>query len=544
MNKNELIAFLRDPSKLTSSHLNELEEIIEQDPYFLSAHLLLAKGSKELKDPKAKNRVASAAIYSTDRILLKKYLSSNLFFLGQAVAEESAKKPQTKKERLQEEASKVQQAKEVVPAQPRADKRPSALKPQQKKSSLEIPTVPSGELDVLLDELKRDMENLRSSRHHFVEVQQRIEEEDAISKALDKSQQEEAEQKTQDLEVPRKENQVKEEAVSEEKEKSPVGHENIELDPTEEEIFSKKLAALAKKKEEDPKPEEEAKADVPPLDTVAPVAKDEPTQERDEEKDKDLDQADDERAEKSIDEPRFSRFATRSYLKDLTADFDDDFDFFEEKDKPKDSKPKSDKEDEQNEVTTPEETVGEQEEEEKPSKPSSANEGIAEEKAIEDKKTTSRKKSPSAKKAPIKKKKTATTKSKSSTETSAEDKPASTKTTKKAAPSKKTNTTVKEEKAEEEAQGDQKSDLTAQKEIIDKFIKESPSIKYVRKDEASTKDLGESSSEWDTNLASEYLAEIYLHQGNKKRAKEIYEALVLKYPEKKSYFADLISKIG
>ena len=100
MNKNELIVFLRDPSKLTSEHLNELEEIIEEEPYFLSAHLLLAKGSKELKDPKTKKRVASAAIYSTDRILLKKYLSSNLFFLGQAVAEESAGTPKTKKEKI------------------------------------------------------------------------------------------------------------------------------------------------------------------------------------------------------------------------------------------------------------------------------------------------------------------------------------------------------------------------------------------------------------------------------------------------------------
>ena len=56
-------------------------------------------------------------------------------------------------------------------------------------------------------------------------------------------------------------------------------------------------------------------------------------------------------------------------------------------------------------------------------------------------------------------------------------------------------------------------------------------------------DLAEQSASWDPNLASEYLAEIYLHQGNKKRAIEIYEALSLKYPEKKSYFADLISKI-
>ncbi|NQZ78712.1 MAG: hypothetical protein HRT61_21745, partial [Ekhidna sp.] len=88
-----------------------------------------------------------------------------------------------------------------------------------------------------------------------------------------------------------------------------------------------------------------------------------------------------------------------------------------------------------------------------------------------------------------------------------------------------------------------KADKQAADQIIDKFINESPSIKYQRSTESKSQDLSEESGSWDPNLASEYLAEIYLNQGNKKRAIEIYEALSLKYPEKKSYFADLISKI-
>ena len=51
------------------------------------------------------------------------------------------------------------------------------------------------------------------------------------------------------------------------------------------------------------------------------------------------------------------------------------------------------------------------------------------------------------------------------------------------------------------------------------------------------------SGTWDKNLASEYLAEIYLKQGNKKRAIEIYEVLSLKYPEKSGFFADQIRAI-
>ena len=81
MNKTELITFLRDPSRISSEQLEELEAIVSENPYFLSARLLLAKASKEQGHPKTKKRIASAAVYSTDRVLLKKYLNGNLFFL-------------------------------------------------------------------------------------------------------------------------------------------------------------------------------------------------------------------------------------------------------------------------------------------------------------------------------------------------------------------------------------------------------------------------------------------------------------------------------
>lgn len=162
MNKTELIALLRDPSDLTSSHLQELEDILKESPFFLAARLLLAKGSKELNDEKAKERIASAAVYSTDRILLKKYLSGKLFFLSEPP-----------KEAVKEDAPQP-----VVVAQPEVT---------TEQHAPVVPEVPSGHLDEILDELKQDMENLRSSRHHFIEVQQKIEEEDAISAALERA---------------------------------------------------------------------------------------------------------------------------------------------------------------------------------------------------------------------------------------------------------------------------------------------------------------------------------------------------------------------
>ena len=69
----------------------------------------------------------------------------------------------------------------------RTDKRPSALKAKETKPQPEVPDLPTGELDSILEELQRDMENLKASRDHFAEVQQKIEEDDAVSKALDRA---------------------------------------------------------------------------------------------------------------------------------------------------------------------------------------------------------------------------------------------------------------------------------------------------------------------------------------------------------------------
>ena len=84
-----------------------------------------------------------------------------------------------------------------------------------------------------------------------------------------------------------------------------------------------------------------------------------------------------------------------------------------------------------------------------------------------------------------------------------------------------------------------------QKIIIDEFIDKNPKIKPIKSTDIKkpSEDLSAKSTEFKPEASSEYLARIYIEQNKKKKAIAIYESLSLKFPEKKSYFAGLIKKL-
>ena len=82
-----------------------------------------------------------------------------------------------------------------------------------------------------------------------------------------------------------------------------------------------------------------------------------------------------------------------------------------------------------------------------------------------------------------------------------------------------------------------------QRSIIDKFIETNPGVIRPRKDFFTPETAARKSEHLPENLATETLAKVYLQQGNIDGAIRIYERLMLKFPEKNTYFADLIEKI-
>ncbi|TGD56940.1 tetratricopeptide repeat protein [Flavobacterium humi] len=98
---------------------------------------------------------------------------------------------------------------------------------------------------------------------------------------------------------------------------------------------------------------------------------------------------------------------------------------------------------------------------------------------------------------------------------------------------------IREESEEETKKED--TNLASKLEIIDKFIEANPKIPPVKSDVPAP---GFIVKEEDTSyLMTETLAKVYLEQKKYNKAIQAYEILILKYPEKITFFADRISDI-
>jgi len=83
-------------------------------------------------------------------------------------------------------------------------------------------------------------------------------------------------------------------------------------------------------------------------------------------------------------------------------------------------------------------------------------------------------------------------------------------------------------------------------ELIDKFLTEKPVARPSfanALEQVTTEDLSVSSVIEKEGLSSETLAKIHVQQENFEKAIEIYKQLILKYPEKNTYFANQIKII-
>lgn len=95
---------------------------------------------------------------------------------------------------------------------------------------------------------------------------------------------------------------------------------------------------------------------------------------------------------------------------------------------------------------------------------------------------------------------------------------------------------------EEEKKPEVSSELEKKINLIEKFIELNPKISQA-KDSTSVPANIAKSNEMPSTIMTETLAQIYLEQKKYTKAIQAYDILILKYPEKSSFFADRIKNI-
>lgn len=88
------------------------------------------------------------------------------------------------------------------------------------------------------------------------------------------------------------------------------------------------------------------------------------------------------------------------------------------------------------------------------------------------------------------------------------------------------------------------SNIAESNDVISNFIKNNPKINRIKKNIYTPTKAAKDSLEEDTSLYTETFAKILEKQGNFKKAIEIYNQLILKNPQKNTYFAEKIKEIN
>ena len=102
-----------------------------------------------------------------------------------------------------------------------------------------------------------------------------------------------------------------------------------------------------------------------------------------------------------------------------------------------------------------------------------------------------------------------------------------------------------EEANDQQEEVEETSDKGSTEELIDEFIRTEPSITPMKgkAEFFSPSKMAKRSLDEDETLISETLAKVYVQQGQLEKALKAYKQLSLKYPEKSSYFAALVSEL-
>jgi len=504
VNKESFIQVLRNPRSISTDQLAQVEEVVEQFPYFQVARSVIACGTKSLKREDAPSKLAKAAIYTTNRQLLKKYVNGQFDF--------------DLADNIQVGIHRETQQKVVAEEDTTSKKRPK-FRIIERRSKSDGASEDSGKFKDVTKKVEDD----------GIEEELTVIEADGSVKTTITHGLKEIKKETESDTASKQETTEKQEAVT---------PDTTEIKDTAEEVTTEKEAEVV---------EEEVQGQQD-LDKVISEIKEEEIEHR-----KEI-------LEKQEEPPLTAGELVDDVFKNLEA-YKQSRDHYLEVEEKILHKQESDAIDEA--ILKANTKLSAPTKEEKPDvitpeqedKPTPTSTESKEETKSEEKKPVAKSKSVPAKKANIPKPKAAP-------ETQEEKKPATPKLKtlkKEKKESEETETASNEAEIAQEVDNDiiseakvealstsasDKDKKEIQKEIIERFIKNNPKI--LPSDEepkGEISDLSSSSSEMKDDLVTENLAIILARQGKRDKAIEIYEKLILKIPKKKSYFAARIAEL-
>jgi hypothetical protein len=634
VNKQKFIDYLRSPERLTEEQFTDLQTLLVDYPYFTIAKSMAARAARDLDHPSKSALVASAAIYATDRKHLKKFINGELVFLAEKpiVSDDSeiTAKPTRTPELL------------ATPDVPTRGDLQAESSSAEKAPTATVHPHTDGEVDQIIDELHRDMHDLKKSRMHFVEIQNQLDEEAAsltqrkveskeevpVEPTLETASEPELDAKSQAhasdvIEVsevaekapeispkstPSNEAPIKfdldalkrELALEEEKEKEEKSISKPESQPVPKEKKERPQRAPRVRRSDDEDDDEDMKEPPPVVNVPGSITNMSPAEENDEDDDfdmplprkrpanrpkkevkkikrEDLEKilgkkaaGDESKTTPKEEKPKLETKTSETEKKPKETDIT--------KEAPAEKTPRASRSDKQPmKIKRSDLAVGKsafdklEQKADQEANPASSSENKQEVSKDVNEKTSIE--TPVSKAPTVEKQEVAEPSSEKSTpvdlpsdtslavtpELPKDEEPARnsikafldlgisverTSVSRASSSRSKRGARANRSRPSDEGKSGGKDDDESggTGSLIDKFIQENPSIqrRQLKDDKA---DLSQDSGKWNPELASEYLAQIYLDQGNTKRAILIYETLSLKFPEKKSYFAGLIEKL-
>lgn len=176
LDKSKFLFLLTNNNSLSSEETGELELLQDQFPYSQAIHNLVARGS-QLNDLAIKQtKLNRAAVYATDRVVLKSFITAPAGVRKQVVKKAAAPPSIAVVEKLEEvrthESQKEIETSSKKPikkgSEEAAVKQPIGSTPMQAPAPNTDKFVPSNlSGDELLDELFQDLDKLKKLKHGF-----------------------------------------------------------------------------------------------------------------------------------------------------------------------------------------------------------------------------------------------------------------------------------------------------------------------------------------------------------------------------------------